>query len=97
MAKAITYRGKIFTDPERKLYEALDFSRSLGKVFTLNAAMKAMKALAGGYRPGSLQGDALQLGGAVAIGEGPSLLYYQACEDSAEMIDLDQLLQQAGK
>jgi len=70
------FKGKIFTDPGLASFKALGFSREITGILAPSALVGAFKAFKDGYRPSTLQGDALQLGGAVVIGPGPKLYYY---------------------
>ena len=64
---ATGYRGTLLADPERKTYAFLGLERSIGGIIGLKMLTRAVKSIASGYRPGMLQGDAMQLGGAITI------------------------------
>lgn len=57
----------LFADPSRRSYQILGFSSGLGKLIGIKPIKRALSALSSGHRPGSLQGSALQLGGAAVI------------------------------
>ena len=61
------YRGILLTDPSLESYKLLGFKSDLTDVIGLKSFAKSFSALRAGFMPGSLQGHALQLGGAVVI------------------------------
>ena len=61
------YTGTLLTDPKREAFSFLGLQRTIGGVIKPQALIRAMRSLTDGHRPGMLQGDALQLGGAVTI------------------------------
>lgn len=83
-AKLTGYSGKLFTDPSLKTFKALGFSRKISGLMAMDAVVSGFKALKDGIRPGSMQGDALQLGGAVVIGPGNQVFYYYKGKQAAD-------------
>ncbi|MBE0585521.1 MAG: AhpC/TSA family protein [Desulfofustis sp.] len=81
---ATGYRGILLTDPERKTYTFLGLNRSIGGVVGLKMLTRAVQSLASGYRPGALQGDALQLGGAVTITVDNRVTYFFKSAEAGE-------------
>jgi hypothetical protein len=61
------YAGTLLTDPQREAFSFLGFQRTIGGVIKPQSLIRAIRSLSDGYRPGMMQGDALQLGGAVTI------------------------------
>lgn len=86
------YTGKLFTDPSLESFRALGFSRKISGLLAANAFARGFKALKDGIRPGSMQGDALQLGGAVIIGPGDQLFYYFKGKQAADHAPVQALL-----
>ena len=69
------FRSDLFADPGRKTYQVLGFSSGITKLIGIKPLQVALSALKSGIRPGKLQGNALQLGGAVVIAPGDELRY----------------------
>ena len=65
--KATGYRLDLFADPSRRSFQILGFSSGIGGLLGIKPIQRALSALSAGHRPGSLQGSALQLGGAAVI------------------------------
>ena len=64
------------TDPSRESYGALGFTRKLSGILSAKALVGGIRALRDGHHQSGIQGDAMQLGGAVVIGPGPALYFY---------------------
>ncbi len=86
------YTGELYTDPERKAYKLLDFDSGITKVIGLKSLTDATKLLFSGTLPGSLQGDAMQLGGAVTINTKGLILYHFKEKIAGDHPPLSQLL-----
>ena len=69
------YRSDLFADPDREAYRVLGFSSGISKMLGIKPLQGALSALKSGIRPGTLQGSALQIGGAVVIAPGGELRY----------------------
>jgi hypothetical protein len=69
------YRSDLFADPGREAYRVLGFSSGISKMFGIKPVQGALSALKSGIRPGKLQGNAFQIGGAVVIAPGGELRY----------------------
>ncbi len=61
------YRGILLTDPSRDSYKFLKFKSGLTDIIGVKSFTQGFSALSSGFMPGSLQGHALQLGGAVVV------------------------------
>lgn len=70
------YAGELYTDPERTAYKLLDFDSGITKVVGIKPLADATKLLFSGIFPGSIQGNALQLGGVVAVSTEGVILYH---------------------
>lgn len=86
------YSGKLFTDPTLKSYKALGFTRKVSGLFAAGALVGGLKALKDGYRPGTIQGDALQLGGATVVGPDNQLYYYFRGQQAADLAPVAEIL-----
>jgi len=82
--QATHFTGKIFTDPSLKSFNALGFSREISGILSASALVSAFRAFKNGHRPSAMKGDALQLGGAVVVGPGPTLYYYFRADKAGE-------------
>ena len=69
------YRSDLFADPDREAYRVLGFSSGITTMLGLKSVQGAISALKSGIRPGKVQGNALQIGGAVVIAPGEQLRY----------------------
>lgn len=87
------YKGKILTDPGLASFKALGLSKKVSGILAPAALISGIKALKEGYRPGRIQGDTLQLGGAVVIGPGPILYYYYRSTQAADHAPVEDILQ----
>ncbi|MBI3722574.1 AhpC/TSA family protein [bacterium] len=66
--EATDFRGEIWTDPSRSVFEAAGFKRSAARTLLHpGAALAGIRALTGGFRQGSTQGDPWQLGGVLVV------------------------------
>jgi hypothetical protein len=82
----------IFTDPERKAYEALGFIRTVMGSIGPRVALPGLKAMLRGFAPGSPKGDALQQGGVAVISPSGKLLYRHAARHSADRAPLKEIM-----
>ena len=72
-AQALTF--PLYTDPSLGAYRRAGLRSGLASSMHPGIALKALEALAGGFRQGTVQGHAMQQGGAFVIGKGGRLLY----------------------
>lgn len=68
----------LYVDTKRNSYKALDFGRNPLTIASLGAAKSAARALGEGFRQGTTQGDAWQLGGVVAVRPDGTVAYRYA-------------------
>jgi hypothetical protein len=61
------YPGILLTDPSLETYKVLNLKNGLADVVGIKSFIQGFSALRSGFMPGSLQGHALQLGGAVVV------------------------------
>ncbi|EME29581.1 oxidoreductase [Galdieria sulphuraria] len=72
----INFPGDVYTDPELKTYEALEFTRSVKSFLQPSLLVRAYAAFREGLHQGPIQGKAFQNGGViVANGDKLFLLY----------------------
>ncbi|MGI9537892.1 MAG: peroxiredoxin-like family protein [Desulfocapsaceae bacterium] len=73
--KVTGYRSDLFADPSRETFQVLGFSSGITKLIGIKPVLSVFSAIKSGIRPGSLQGNALQLGGAAVITPGNEIRY----------------------
>ena len=86
------YRGDLLTDPSRESYKILGFTSGISKVMSLKALSRGFSALRAGYKPGTIQGSALQLGGAVIVCPDTTVAYYFSSAEAGEHPKIADLL-----
>ena len=87
------YRSDLFADPERDAFLQLGFYSGISKLIGIKPVLKVFSAIKSGIRPGSLQGNALQLGGAVVIAPGNDLRFIFKEKKAGEHPSVETLLQ----
>lgn len=78
------YTGRILTDPSREAFKILGLTSSLGGLIGSKMFSRAISALKQGVKPGSVQGNALQLGGAIIINTDESVEYVYRSSEAAD-------------
>jgi hypothetical protein len=86
------YRGELLSDPSLKSYNILGFTSGIGKVMGLKALSRGFSAMRAGYRPGTIQGSTLQLGGAVIINPDATVSYFFASAEAGDHPPISDLL-----
>ncbi len=84
LRQATGYRGDLLTDPSRESYKILGFTSGISKVMGLKSFSRGLSALLAGYKPGTIQGSALQLGGAVILNPDATVAYYFASAEAGD-------------
>lgn len=85
------YPGKIYTDSSRESFKVLGLTSSVGGLLGMKTLSRGFSAIRQGIKPGSLQGNALQMGGAVVITTDSEIRYlYQSREagDDPPVVEL---------
>ena len=91
--KATGYTGKILTDPSRESFKILGLTSSIGGLLGMKTISRALSALKQGIKPGSIQGNALQLGGAVIVDSGPSIRYFYKSSEAGDDPPVQEMLE----
>ena len=81
------------TDPSLESYVALGFTRKLSGILSAKALVGGFRALKDGYHQSGIQGDAMQLGGAVVIGPGPVLYYYYRSKEASDHAPVEKIIE----
>ena len=87
------YTGKILTDPSRESFQILGFTSSIGGLLGLKTISRGLSAFRQGIKPGSLQGNALQLGGAIVVDSDSSIRYLYRSSDAGDEPSVGKLLE----
>jgi hypothetical protein len=68
----------VYVDPKLVAYRALEFSRPVLGLFNPKVWVAGARALGGGARQGTVQGDAFQLGGVLVVRKDATVAYRHA-------------------
>ncbi len=79
---------RVFTDPSRKTYEALGMKRGVLATIGVRSQVAGWRSTRRGYLQTSLQGDAWQQGGLLAVEKGGHVAYEHANRSAGERPDL---------
>lgn len=94
--KVTQYPGLLLTDPSLQTYKALGFKNGIGDVIGIQSFIKGFSALKSGFIPGSLQGHALQLGGAVVVTSDGKIAYLFKSSAAGDHAPIGALLAASG-
>jgi AhpC/TSA antioxidant enzyme len=73
--QSIAYEGRLLCDPSLASFQAARLVPGWSRTFDQRAIIKAIRALAGGFRPGVPRGSAVQQGGTFVLGPGPRVRF----------------------
>ena len=90
------YRGILLTDPTRDAYKILKFKSGISDIIGVKSFTQSFSALRSGFIPGSLQGHALQLGGAVVVVPEGNITYLFRSSAAGDHPPLETLLAAVG-
>ena len=90
------YRGILLTDPSRDSYKFLKFKSGLTDIIGVKSFTQSFSALRSGFIPGSLQGHALQLGGAIVVAAKGNVTYFFRSSAAGDHPPLGALLAAVG-
>ena len=90
------YRGILLTDPSRDSYKFLKFKSGLTDIIGMKSFTQGFSALRSGFMPGSLQGHALQLGGAVVVVPEGNITYFFKSSAAGDHPPVETLLAAVG-
>jgi len=90
------FPGLLLTDSSLKTYEFLKFKSGVADVIGLKSFTQGFSALKAGFIPGSLQGHALQLGGAVVVIPEGKITYLYKSSAAGDHPPVEALLAAAG-
>ncbi len=75
----------------------LGLSSGIGGLFGLTTLAKGFSALRKGIKPGSIQGSALQLGGALVVDQQGSIRYHHQSKEAGDDPPVEEMLMVAGE
>lgn len=82
----------VFTDPARTLYKRLGLVHGLRSTINWTATRNARRAVGGGFRQESVQGDRWQQGGTFVIGPAGDIHYSYRSAVAGDHASVDQIL-----
>jgi len=86
------YRGELLTDPSRESYKILGFTSGISKVMSFKVLSRGFSALGAGYKPGTIKGSVLQLGGAIIVNPDTTIAYYFSSAEAGDHPPITDLL-----
>jgi hypothetical protein len=86
------YAGLLYTDPSLETYKILQLKSGVGSLMGFKSLKQGIRAMRSGYLQTSIQGDALQQGGAVLIGPGDVLHYLYRNKEAGDHPPIRKLL-----
>jgi len=89
--KEFSFEGDLYCDKDRAAYKALGCNRGLKYIISSNALSAYKGAKNAGYQGGSMQGDALQLGGVFLISRKEGILFQHLEEYAGHHVNLEEL------
>lgn len=90
------WAGPLYTDPSLAVFKAAELKRSVVKTLDPRSLFGAAKALAGGHRQGSTQGDTWQQGGVLVIAKGGGVKWRHASERPGDNAPPDEIITALG-
>jgi len=90
---ATDYKGKLLSDPLRKTFVLLGFSKNITGLMSIKSIPRVFSALKGGHKQGSIQGNTLQLGGAIIVEPPDTVRYYFASKKAGDHPAVEDLLE----
>lgn len=91
--EATGYKGLLFVDPGLRTFKTAGLVRGWASTYHPLAVLKAMRALAQGFRQGARQGDVVQQGGTFVLGPGDRVRYEWRDRFAGDNPDLDEVVQ----
>ena len=86
------YDGLLFTDPLLNAFSILGFTNSIMGFMSIKSVFKAASALKKGHRQGSIQGNTMQLGGAVIVDVSGIVKYFYAGSKAGDHPAIDEMI-----
>ena len=90
------YQGILLTDPTRDSYKYLKFKSGLTDIIGVTSFTQTFSAFKAGFMPGSLQGNALQLGGAIVVTPEGNIMYFFISSAAGDHPPVEELLAAVG-
>jgi hypothetical protein len=90
------FDGELYTDPDRRAYEALSLRRDLKAALNPKLARRALAAYRSGHRQTATQGDARQMGGVFVIAQTGEIVFGYASEHAGDHPSVESLVAAIG-
>jgi hypothetical protein len=82
--KATGWSGPLYTDPDKSVYNALDFKHGMGGMMGLKSVTSLVGSLFSGHGSTAIQGDALQQGGVLVAGPGDEVHFFYRNKEAGD-------------
>ena len=89
--KVTGYKGKLLSDPSRQAFTMLGFSSSITGFMSIKSIARGVLAMKGGHKQGAIQGNTLQLGGAIIV-ESHTVRYFYASKKAGDHPEVEDLI-----
>ncbi len=90
--KVTGYKGELLSDPSRQAFTMLGFSSSITGLMSIKSISRAFSAMKSGHKQGAIQGNTLQLGGAVIVDPSHTVRYFFASKKAGDHPAVDDLI-----
>jgi hypothetical protein len=87
------YAGLLLVDPSLRTFRTAGLIRGWASTYHPLAVVKAVRALAQGFRQGARQGDVVQQGGTFVLGPGDRVRYEWRDRYAGDNPDLDEVVE----
>lgn len=90
--RSVGWSGDIYTDPDKSVYNALDFKHGMGGMMGLKSMASLVGSVFSGHGSASIQGDARQQGGVLVAGPGDAVHYFYRNTEAGDYPDTADIL-----
>ena len=91
-ARAFGVTAPLYVDPRREAYQAFDLAHGVGATLNLESITHGLRAFAGGFRQGAVQGDPWQQGGVFLVMPDGSMPYAYRSRSAGDHPDTEAIL-----
>ncbi len=88
----LDFDGPLLIDPELEAYRAASLRRGRVELLSPRMPLNALRSMSKGFRQGTVQGDAFQLGGVFVIQTGGDLAYHYASREAGDHPPIEDIL-----
>ena len=90
--KKTGYKGRLLSDPSRQAFTMLGFSRGITGLMSIKSISRVFSAVKGGHKQGAIQGNTLQLGGAIIVDPSYTVDYFFASKKAGDHPAVEDLI-----